>query len=1058
MKSSFFSFYVKMVVILLHGCLCASEIDVSIDIDVTQTKHVLQDTLYGVFYEDINYSADGGLYAELIENRSFEYYPILNGALDSRRRGYLLKPLFPWEKVERQGAVCELSVTNTSPLNSHNTNYVKVNITQGGGEAGLRNRGYDGIPVVSGECYRVSFYVRYEGSVPPSLTASIRGEHGDLIAQDFYSGVTGSWQKFESLINVERTDPRATFEITTCGSGLLCLDMISLFPCKTYKNRPNGLRPDLAQAIADLKPATFRFPGGCITHGNGLANAYRWKNTIGDVAERKPNWNRWGYHQSFGLGFFEYFQFCEDIGAEPIPIVPVGVSCAFQGAGYVPMNELQEWVDDVVDLIEFANGPVDSEWGAKRAAMGHPEPFGLKYIGLGNEEPATLGFRERFPPFVEAIRANYPDIKIVGTSGWWSTTPNYAFMCEQHVDLADEHYYQSPAWYIQNVNRFDGFDRSKPKIYIGEYASGSESPANILYTALSEAYYLTGVERNADMVYMTAYAPLLARYDFNQWTPNMIWFDHEKLVKTPNYYVQQLFSLNKGDFTLQHSVQKYTTVEDIGVAASIEKDGSEIILKLVNPFNHEFNLSINLLTGQRFVANTATLITLSGGYSAENTRTNPHNVVPQQSDKAVSASFEHAVPPYSLQILRMKMQPFRGAGTLDDPYLIFTKEDLLRVARNTEYYDDCFMLMANIDCKGESFERAVIAPNVMSGSLFFGVPFSGVIFGNGYKVCNVHIKTGGAPECFLGLFGMVEDAVISGLGVEGIIIDDAEGSSWCVGGFCGQNMGSLIQECHVNNATLLGGTCIGGFCGLNSYDSVISNCYAQGVLSGSVLVGGFCGYNYRSSAIEKSYAVCSIVAGHDSGGFCAGMDATSWIINSFWDMDVCDLASSNGGTGKTTDKMMNQATFSGWNFVNLWQMGDYPVLRVFDHSVDFADWLEIQAVPPSLRGEGDSPAGDNVPNLIKYACGLPAMLPATTADLMNLGTDEANRFSVLYRISKTAKNVNLEPLWSDCLAGPWVTNGLLNIWLGDDIDIEKWKSFMPKSDRGFIKLRATQLP
>jgi len=328
------------------------------------------------------------------------------------------------------------------------------------------------------------------------------------------------------------------------------MDMISLFPRKTFKGRKNGLRADLVQTLADLKPATFRFPGGCIVHGHGLANAYRWKDTVGDVAARKPNWNLWGYHQTYGLGYFEYFQLCEDIGAEALPILPLGISCGFRPPFQnEDMDKLQPWVDDALDLVEFANGPVDTKWGALRAEMGHPAPFNLKYVGLGNEEHHTKEFERRFPYFVKAIRARYPDIEIVGTSGLGPGIPIYDFMAAQGVELSDEHYYQAPEWFINNQHRFDDFDRSKPKVFVGEYASRGNS----LYNAVAEACYLTGIERNADIVHMTAYAPLFARYGFTQWrAANLIWFDHKTVVRTPNYYVQQLFALNKGDRYLRN--------------------------------------------------------------------------------------------------------------------------------------------------------------------------------------------------------------------------------------------------------------------------------------------------------------------------------------------------------------------------------------------------------------------------------------------------------------------------------------------------------------------------
>ena len=525
--------------------LRAQDVGGEITIYADQSTVALPATLYGLFYEDINYSADGGLYAELIQNRSFEYYPVQgwNPLKDK------FHPLFAWEKVESGQGTCEISVEDKDPLNANNTKYVHLKIKEAGDGVGLANFGFDGISVVGGETYDFSFYARRVGGVDAPVRVFLQGEKGD-IGQAAIRRLSTEWTKYEVSLTATSTHEKARLVILTTGEGDLFMDMISLFPRKTFKGRKNGLRADLAQALADLKPAVFRFPGGCIAHGQGLDNAYRWKDTLGDVAERKPNWNLWGYHQTYGLGYFEYFQFCEDIGAEPLPILPVGVSCGFRKPfENEEMSRLQDWVDDAVDLVEFANGPVDSTWGRIRAEMGHPEPFQLKYIGLGNEDHHTPEFERRFPHFVRAIRAKAPNIKIVGTSGLGPQIPIYEFMADQGVDLSDEHYYESPEWFINNQKRFDNFQRSGPKVFVGEYASRG----NHLFNAVAEASFLTGIERNADIVHMTAYAPLLARYGFTQWqAANLIWFDHKTVVRTPNYYVQQMFSLNKGDRYLKN--------------------------------------------------------------------------------------------------------------------------------------------------------------------------------------------------------------------------------------------------------------------------------------------------------------------------------------------------------------------------------------------------------------------------------------------------------------------------------------------------------------------------
>jgi alpha-L-arabinofuranosidase len=534
---------------LISPCIWGAGKKAAIHVMVDQPTVRLSPRLYGLFLEDINFAADGGLYAELVQNRSFEYYSV--EGWNPLSEGY--EALTAWEKVERGDGRCRLSVERSIPLHRNNPHYLVIHIETPGRAVGVRNTGYDGIRVDRGERYDLSFYARRSGRQEGgAITVALEGKDGSNYGSTVIERIARDWQRYEGVIQADRTDDEAQLVLTTNGGDVLHLDMISLFPQKTFKGRKNGLRADLAQALADLKPAFFRFPGGCIAHGHSLQNAYRWKDTVGDVARRRPNWNRWGYHQTYGLGYYEYFLLSEDIGATPLPVLPVGVSCGFnQPYQCVPLDELQPWIDDCIDLIEFANGPSDSEWGKLRADMGHPEPFGLEYICLGNEEHDTPECRERFALFVEAIRKACPDIKIIGTSGLGPSIPLYPFMEELEVYSSDEHYYESPEWYLRHQNRFDDFDRSGPKVFVGEYASRG----NTLFNAVAEAAYLTGIERNGDIVDMTCYAPLFAHVDHTQWTAaNLIWFDRRTVVKTPNYYVQQLFSHHKGDVYLQNEV------------------------------------------------------------------------------------------------------------------------------------------------------------------------------------------------------------------------------------------------------------------------------------------------------------------------------------------------------------------------------------------------------------------------------------------------------------------------------------------------------------------------
>ncbi|WP_442485250.1 alpha-L-arabinofuranosidase C-terminal domain-containing protein [Aeoliella sp. SH292] len=541
-----------VVATLFVSCLasasCSRGAEVKIDVNVDRPTVAISPVLYGLFFEDINYGADGGLYAELVQNRSFEYYPVDGWAQNSRQ----LHPLFAWSKVEREGGKAELAVKTDEPLNKKNTKYLELKLA-GDGQAGVRNEGFGGIVVEKGAKYDFSVYAKRTEDHDAPLVVTLETKDGEVLGSATIDGISDQWTKYEKTITASDSAADTQLVLVTNGGGKLMLDMVSLFPQDTFKGRKNGMRKDLAQSLADLKPGFLRFPGGCIAHGQGLANAYRWKDTVGDVAERKPNWNLWGYHQTYGLGYFEYMQLCEDIGAEPLPVVPLGVACGFrQPFDFAPMEDLHEWIDDALDLIEFANGPVDSEWGALRAAMGHPEPFNLKYLCLGNEEHDTPEVRERFPLFVDAIRKQYPDIKLIGTSGLGPEIPLYDLMTRTNVYSSDEHYYMQPGWYLDNVRRFDAFDRAKPKVFVGEYASED----NRQFNAVAEAAYLTGIERNADIVDMACYAPLFAKYGSTQWTKaDLIWFDNQQLVKTPNYYVQQLFSRNKGDVYLDNTVE-----------------------------------------------------------------------------------------------------------------------------------------------------------------------------------------------------------------------------------------------------------------------------------------------------------------------------------------------------------------------------------------------------------------------------------------------------------------------------------------------------------------------
>jgi len=518
---------------------------VSIEVDASQQGKKISTDLIGAFFEDINYGADGGLYAELVQNRSFEYYKVKVSKMD---------PLTAWSLVKKGKSVAEMQIESIKPLNEFNTKYLKVSIKKAGDEVVVRNSGFDGIPVQAGQKYRFSVYLRSEGKFSKPVVVSILSDKGEVIGGGSITKITGEWKKYAFEITPTASCESANLNLGTKGKGTLCMDMVSLFPENTFKNRENGLRQDLAQAIADIKPKFLRFPGGCVSHGSGNDNAYRWKNTVGDVAWRKPNWNLWEYHQTYGLGFYEYFQYCEDIGAKPLPVLPMGISCQFRNREIIPMDQMGPWVQDALDLVEFANGDVNTKWGKVRAEMGHPKPFGLEYICIGNEEDDIPAFRERFPLFENAMRKAYPNIKILGTSGVAAAGRYFDSLWEyskaNNVYGVDEHYYMSPSWFLNNNHRYDQYDRNGPKVFMGEYASQND----LLGNAIAEAAFLTGAERNADIIQFACYAPLLCRENNNQWHPDLIRFDNTKISKTASYYVQQMYGVNSGDEYLNSTV------------------------------------------------------------------------------------------------------------------------------------------------------------------------------------------------------------------------------------------------------------------------------------------------------------------------------------------------------------------------------------------------------------------------------------------------------------------------------------------------------------------------
>ena len=557
---------------------------VRISIQTDQAGIAVAPTMHGIFFEDINYAADGGLYAELVQNRSFEHRD----------------KLYAWSEVSRD-ADGQLETSATDPLNANNPNFLRLKVNSAGKGFGAANSGFDGIAVKAGNDYWFAVHARASAGYAGALVAVVEDESGKSIGECRVSGLKPAWQRFESKITSSATTAEARLVVLATGPGTVDLDVVSLFPTDTFKGRRNGLRADLAQLLADLKPGFMRFPGGCVVEGRELDNAYRWKDTIGEIWERKQNYNLWfnwespEYHQTYGLGFFEFFQFCEDIGCEPVPIVNCGMACQARRGRHAPLDQLGPWVQDALDLIEFANGPVTSEWGARRAAMGHPRPFNLKLLGVGNEQWQQEYF-DRYIVFYKAIKAKYPEIQIITTSGPHPDDPLWRFAWDKFrsgtpADIVDEHYYRPPQWFLENNDRYDSYDRKGPKVFAGEYAAHDSNRRNNLRSAIAEAAFIAGLWRNADVVTMAAYAPLLAKAGRVQWRPDLIWFDNTRAYGSPSYHVQAMYGANRPGVVLpvkldSPSVQPPPFAGRIGVGTwrtqaefkdvTVTKDGKKV--------------------------------------------------------------------------------------------------------------------------------------------------------------------------------------------------------------------------------------------------------------------------------------------------------------------------------------------------------------------------------------------------------------------------------------------------------------------------------------------------
>jgi alpha-N-arabinofuranosidase len=621
-----------------------------ITIQADQPKAISSD-LFGIFFEDLNYAADGGLYAELIQNRSFEY-----SSADHWDWNFLTA----WELIQRDSGKCSIALETETPVHPDNPHYLVLNFD---GEVGLKNGGFDGIALKAGEYYNVSLFARALTGELGVLTARLESRTGEVLGETNLPQPTGEWAKYTATIQCRADDCDARFCLLVSGAGVLALDVVSLFPQKTFCNRPNGLRADLAEVIADLKPKFMRFPGGCLAHGDGLDNMYRWKDTIGSIETRREQRNIWNYHQSAGLGYYEYFQFCEDIGAKPVPVVSAGVCCqnsgctAGTGQQGLPLEAMPAYIQEVLDVIEWANGPVTSTWGAKRAEAGHPESFNLEYLGVGNEDHITPIFKERFQMIYDAIKAKHREITVIGTTGPFHSGEDYdegwKIANELKVPMVDEHYYEKPEWFWDNLNYYDSYDRAASAVYLGEYAAHESDRKSTLRSALAEAAYLTSLERNGDVVRLVSYAPLLARRGHTQWTPDLIYFNNTQINLTVNYYVQQLFGTNAGDVYLPTTV--HSCGNDASLAAACVKDtqSGDIIVKIVSRAETPVPAQIDLGAAGD-IGSTAVCTVISGDPLAENAFAQPPSVLPKTSRIEIGTQFTYDVPPNSLCVIRIK--------------------------------------------------------------------------------------------------------------------------------------------------------------------------------------------------------------------------------------------------------------------------------------------------------------------------------------------------------------------------------------------------------------------
>ncbi|WP_323053882.1 alpha-L-arabinofuranosidase C-terminal domain-containing protein [Galbibacter sp. EGI 63066] len=631
-------------------------------VDLKDTGIEIQPTMYGIFFEDINFAADGGLYAEMIKNRSFEFTLPKTGWVEPKSNRH---------SFNNESGI--MSIVQYAGENT-NRNYARVAVKNDEGYV-LINEGFRGMGVKEGEKYNLSLKAKKGKDDIKNIKFQLVDSLDNVIGETTVAPDVSEWKTYEKQFSATKTEMKAKMKITFEGTGTIDLDMVSLFPEDTWKGRKNGLRKDLVQLLDDMNPGFLRFPGGCIVEGRTLARRYQWKKTVGPVADREILVNRWNtefshrptpdYYQSFGLGFFEYFQLSEDMGAEPLPILGCGIACQFNTGELVPMDELDPYVQDALDLIEFANGNTSTPWGKVRADMGHPEPFNMKYIGIGNEQWGEV-YIERYKVFEKAIKEKYPNIVIVSGSGPFPEGDYFEYGWEQlkemKAEIVDEHYYKPPKWFRENATRYDDYDRNGPKVFAGEYAAqtvaiASPENKNSWDAALSEAAFMTGLERNAEVVHLTSYAPLMAHVDGWQWTPDMIWFNNLESVGTPNYQVQKLYATNAGTdlLSITEDGKPLTGQHNLYASAVKDQNTGELIIKVVNTSSSEQKVEMKPNGGS--VANTGTIITLHHeDLDSENSFEAPENISPKSEEfKTEDGAINLALPAQSMTVIKVNI-------------------------------------------------------------------------------------------------------------------------------------------------------------------------------------------------------------------------------------------------------------------------------------------------------------------------------------------------------------------------------------------------------------------